>query len=155
MQFDNSNNIQNKPMISLKNSDRKKWGNSYIVFNNMPLSIVENVSNNHSLFAGKFDVDKNINSYLKLFKRINVPGKSPDYYIITIVTNTKTKIDSYNDFIKKNKNSSSRVFSSAYHQTENGCQSETILIVQHGDIIIINDEKFMFDEKLEELIQLT
>lgn len=154
MQFDNSNNIQNKPMISLKCSDRKKWGNSYIVFNNIPMSIVKKVSDTRLLFAGKFDVDKNINAYLKLFKRINVPGKKPDYYIVTMITNTKTKIDADIDFIKADKDSNSRIFSSAYHQTEDCCKSETVFIVKHGDIVIINNDKLMFDDSLEQFLKI-
>ena len=154
MQFDNSNNIQNKPMIEIKGTNRKKWGNSYLVFNNIPKSIVENISKTNHIFVGKFDVDKNINLYLKLFKRINVPGKKADYYIVTVITNTKTRINMDTDFIKADENSCSRVFSSAYHQTENNCFSETILIVQNGDKIKINDDILMFDDVKERLVKI-
>ena len=153
MQFNNSNNVQNKPVLSI-DSQCKKWGNSYLVFNNTKLIVVENVRDSEPIFAGKFDVDKNMNHYLKLFKRINVPGKKADYYIVTILTNTKAKLNNDVDFIKFHDDSCSRIFSSAYHQTENGCESESILIVQNRDILCIDDDKYMFDLDVEQLVKL-
>jgi len=89
-QFDNSNNVQNKPVLIL-DEKRRKWGNNYLVFNNFHLNEVKSVNPQH-IYVGKFEIDKNLKSYLKLFKRIDIPFKEPDYYIVTMTVETTERL---------------------------------------------------------------
>ena len=140
MQFTNSNNVQNKPMISVADKKRK-WGNSYIVFNNVSIASVKKCNNEKPMFVGKFEIDKKLYNYLKLFKRIDVPCKKADYSIVTRNTVTTDRMSNEFNLVKYDSNSFSRIFSSAYHQTENSCISQTTFILKDGDIIIIDNVK--------------
>ena len=145
-QFKDSKNVQNKPMLLLDNNKRK-WGNSYIIFLNCDVSSVELFDKTHPMYAGKFEVDRNLNTYIKMIKRIDIPCKKPDYYIITMNLKSKIKLTTEKNLIRNNNNS--MIFSNAYHLTDNNCLSQSIFVVADGDTLLIDGKKQIFIAETE------
>jgi len=138
--------ILNRPCIQV---DEKKirYGNEYILFDKSHQGSICGKT-----FLGSFSIDKNNNINLKLFKEIDVPI-NPEYYLLTI-NHVGDRIDKSFDLIKSNSNSLSRIFSSAYYkdEAEETYRCETMILVQHADIVIINGKKHLFYGKSESLI---
>lgn len=136
--------VLNRPQICVDDK-RKKWGNEYILMN-------KNVSSdpNFKYFLGSFGLDKKRRMNIHLFKQLEIPIKKPDYYIITV--NHDGKLDKAFDLIKADASSFSKIFSSAYHQFDDGMYScETILVLQHGDKVMLNGTEYLFSGKSESL----
>jgi hypothetical protein len=138
-------NVINRPFVQC--GEIKKWGNDFIM-------ITENLAGielDGKTFVGKFKISKNNKNKvpmksIMLFKECEVPN-NPDYYIVKL-RNVGCKFDRKFDIIKYDKESYSQIFSSAYHPVApDEYETESILVLQHGDEIVINDRYYKFNAK--------
>ena len=136
-----------RPCVEMPNAP-KKWGNEYILF---PRKFFENFieSPNHNIFLGAFGKDNSGHLNIKILKSYDAPIR-PDYFI-TVVRHSGERIHKIYDFKKANPEGYSKVLSSAYHRQGTTFVSETMLVLQHGDEVVL-DAPMRFcakDEKLE------
>jgi hypothetical protein len=146
--------ILNRPNITVS-EERKKWGNEYVIFDKKHESVLlnENLEKIDGVcFVGSFNMDKNRKKYIKLLKNLGMPFKNPDYFIIRF-NHIGEKFDKDLDLIKADKNSFSSIFSSAFHYNEadDEYECETIMVLQHGDRVMVNGEEKIFSAKTNSL----
>ena len=139
----------NRPMVCGE-GDVKKWGDEYIIFNNTSLDF--NESPNERVFLGSISLNRKYKKYLKLFKEIDIPLEHIDYYIYVLNTPSVEKVNKIQSFVKANKESYSCILSNAYHRQENGYKNQMILIVKHGDRLVIDNKDYIFDEHLMDFV---
>jgi len=143
-QLGNHNNYINRPMVNVTELI-KKWGDEYIIISN-PSKLASDVEYVGKNFIGVFGIDKKCRKYLKLFKEIDIPIESPDYYIITMNV-SGDKINKVTNFIKYDENSRSCILSCAYHKNGyNDFTTQLIMVVRDGDQVIIDGSTYEFDE---------
>lgn len=127
---------------------RKKWGDEYILFQKEHWN---NALVQGKYFFGKFGFDKKKQPKIYMYSLIEEQRPPiPDYFILTVSHN-----DPFNkryDIVRANPESFSKVFSSAFHKEENSCRCQSVLLLQNGDIVTIDNKRMVFSAREEKLL---
>jgi hypothetical protein len=151
--------VLNRPCVRL-DASRKKWGNEYLLFNKIDADNLGFVDGGDVAFAveremcfvGIFGVDRNKKKQIRFLRDLGIPITKPDYFII-VVDHTGEKLDKEYDITRADPNSYSQIFSSAFHYNEetDNHKCQTMFVLQHGDFVTINHEKYVFSGKNQTL----
>lgn len=139
--------ILSRPCIMV-DAQRKKWGNEYILFQKRHWDSCSGMFNGKS-FIGKFGFDKK--KQAKIFMIDVVDEKIIPEYFIMKIDHTEPFNKRY-DLVKADPASYSKIFSSAYHKDDPTIKCQSILLLQNGDVVTVDNKRMIFSAKKEELV---